>query len=319
MSVLPMLTITPRVAEFSGADISIQEITDFYRIDQIKLLDERPYTWSNSLQSLDGYLHFLDDDSQISDIGLERVPGIGHLYPADHRLLAASWTHADAVLVSAECVRSEPEILCTITYPDLKEYRIENLKKAHNPVQVILSQSGVFPINRPMFHVSGLDVWIFTSNHAKASLDAAFDAEKAKTNSEWSTIRVISLESLAGYTPSESITTMLLYLKQHGIDFLDVSSGGKVINSFINAGILDELRTTISGQICGPLNLKGAPRPRLFPTGQTSSSYSASSSPLVAWVGIRYLATHLVFYRGILEYRHLAVDQSDGSCYVQQA
>jgi hypothetical protein len=58
-----MLQVTPRVAEFQSEHITIDEIASFYNINGIEPPLDRPYTWSNSVTTLDGFMHFLEDNA----------------------------------------------------------------------------------------------------------------------------------------------------------------------------------------------------------------------------------------------------------------
>jgi hypothetical protein len=88
-----------------------------------------------------------------------------------------------------------------------------------------------------------------------------------------------------------------------------VSCGGQVIADLLYRGLLDETRLTLAGQVVGPLNSQGLPRPRLFPSG--SRSYDPHNSPLIAWKGVKTIGEHFVFLRGVYQYRHLSESKSD--------
>ncbi|KAJ1344490.1 hypothetical protein BSLG_000014 [Batrachochytrium salamandrivorans] len=67
-----MLHITPRLGELDSPDISIEDIASFYSIDGVAVSDTRPYTWTNSVTTLDGIIHF-GDESMVGPLflGLE--------------------------------------------------------------------------------------------------------------------------------------------------------------------------------------------------------------------------------------------------------
>ncbi|KAI8836378.1 hypothetical protein BC829DRAFT_405789 [Chytridium lagenaria] len=66
-----ILKICPRLAEFTHEHIPLEEILDFYSLSSVlpptlsTSTFERPYTWSNSVISLDGVLHFLDPGTSV--------------------------------------------------------------------------------------------------------------------------------------------------------------------------------------------------------------------------------------------------------------
>ena len=84
---------------------------------------------------------------------------------------------------------------------------------------------------------------------------------------------------------------------------MDVSSGGKVINQFIDQKVLNEIRFTLAGQIAGPFDLSGLPRPTLFPR-EDRFSFDPNTSPKINWKAVRGIGENLLFVRGLLEYRH---------------
>jgi hypothetical protein len=99
------ISIHPRVSEFTLPQIPVEEISAFYTLNgSITPSEQRPYAWSNSLTSIDGFLHLKDPQTEISHLGLAHVEGIGHNYPADFRLLNGGWMMSDAVMVSAEVI-----------------------------------------------------------------------------------------------------------------------------------------------------------------------------------------------------------------------
>jgi riboflavin biosynthesis pyrimidine reductase len=230
---------------------------------------------------MDGMLHFSDPEITISHLGLSHIEGVGHNYPADFRLLVSGWMFSDAVMVSAGCLRSEPEVCCTLApFPDLLKYRMETLCKPMHPIQVIITNSGNIPLDRPLFHVPNLKVVVYTAVAQVESLIA-----KVQSSALESEVEIIGIK--AG-SPSDGLNLkdVLYDLKERGIDHLDVSAGGTVISSMLDYKLLDEIRQTTTGHIIGSSNSEGTPRPRMFPIG--SRSYSAHDSPLVAWRGIRY-------------------------------
>ena len=88
---------------------------------------------------------------------------------------------------------------------------------------------------------------------------------------------------------------------EYNIHYLDISCGGQIIDDLIYLGLLDESRMTLVGQIAGPQDCNGKQRPKLW----QMHSYDHHETPLVAWKGIRTYKDYLVFFRGLLQYRHL--------------
>jgi riboflavin biosynthesis pyrimidine reductase len=98
----------------------------------------------------------------------------------------------------------------------------------------------------------------------------------------------------------------LNFLVQHlflheQVRLLDISAGGKCASEMMHAKVVDELRLTTSGQLCGPLNLGGQLRPSLFPA---SLPYSFNDNPHLEYLAIRLLCKQHLFSRLQIIYRH---------------
>ncbi|KAJ3041660.1 hypothetical protein HDV00_008937 [Rhizophlyctis rosea] len=93
---------------------------------------------------------------------------------------------------------------------------------------------------------------------------------------------------------------------EFGVRYLDISAGGRTIRSFIDLGVIDEIRMTVANQIAGHVNTSNQLRPHAYPHDANSfRTYNPDTSPLVAWKGIRMAGEHFMFYRGVYQYRHL--------------
>jgi riboflavin biosynthesis pyrimidine reductase len=138
-----------------------------------------------------------------------------------------------------------------------------------------------------------------TTESGLNSLKSRIDA--AGTSSRWETLEIIKLPSIENMI---DLTKLMSHLSTNlGIKYLDVSCGGSVIQKLRDLKLLDEIRYTISGQVCGGANEAGIERPTAFPNG--GNSYSEANSVLIRWIGIpRVLGDRLIFIRGAYEYRH---------------
>lgn len=79
--------IERRVDEFKGELPTVEEIQAFYSLDKISLPAERPYTWSNTLVSLDGVVSVGQGNMGVKIVGLKTYPKAKAR--TDFRLLAA--------------------------------------------------------------------------------------------------------------------------------------------------------------------------------------------------------------------------------------
>ncbi|KAJ3271580.1 hypothetical protein HDV01_006542 [Terramyces sp. JEL0728] len=284
--------ITPRIGEFSDPCIPIDEIKAFYTLENVDLGDIYPYSWSNSIVTLDGVLSFLEDGYTVDAVGLKHVQEVKPLQLADFRLLNAGWAYADAVLISGEIIRTEKTAGCIVVFEDLLELRKSLGRASLQPIQCVVSRECKFPVDRPIFQTEGLKVIVFTTSAGKCNLENVFKDSKIT-----STVQIISNDSLG-------LDWVFSRMKQIGINYLDVSTGGKVIRTLIGSGLLREIRKTVSGQYAGPLNSKNEKRPKLFDEN-SEANFHPSFSPLIYWKGIRMMGEHFIFHRGIIEYRHI--------------
>jgi riboflavin biosynthesis pyrimidine reductase len=153
------MIIKPRLCEFSDPMIPMAEMNDFYSINNLDIEDSTvPYTWSNSVISLDGIMHF-KGKSQISDISLSSLTETAM---ADYRLLHFGWSLADAVLFSGQILRDEPQTSCQIKFDDIISFRRSMGKQSDHPLQLIISKECDFPHDHSIFS-SALQIILITS------------------------------------------------------------------------------------------------------------------------------------------------------------
>lgn len=85
--------VEPRIAEFKAELPSVEEIEAFYGVDPAKISfpADRPYTWSNTLHTLDGVVSIGQGNTGVQLAGLKRLPQ--SKAKADFRLLSAGTTY----------------------------------------------------------------------------------------------------------------------------------------------------------------------------------------------------------------------------------
>jgi riboflavin biosynthesis pyrimidine reductase len=206
------------------------------------------------------------DNNINSDVALKRVQGIGEYGFADYKLLNAGWSYSDAVLITGQILRDEPEACCSVQFPDLNKHRTETLKLSDQPIQLILSESCNLDFMHPIFCQPDLRVFVLTSTAGKERGENLFRKRKkdgvpsvSKTEARVSTAlfeasmeQPVSLEKGAiQFIPfNQSSETGLLNLQdimdwiytRLDVRRLDVSSGGTVIRRFVDMKLLDEIR-----------------------------------------------------------------------------
>jgi len=291
------IVVTPRIASFSKAEVPLAEALEFYNLNNVAIPKERPYAWSNSVASLDGVASFKEE-------GAEAAEELGG--KTDFRLLNTGWTLADAVLITPETLKNEPDAGCYPRYDDLVEYRLEKLEKTHFPYQCILTNSGNVDPYHPIFSKTCVRCVILTSEEGKVNVEKIF-AEAMEGQPEDADLRRPKIfvfrpaENGEGLDLNHVFQTLRCILK---VKYLDVSTGGSVISQLLRLKLLDEVRMTTSGQICGPFNSAGQLRPKIFPANKKDDVFTVGTTPLIRNKGLRVMDDLFVFTRGTVTYRH---------------
>ncbi|KAJ3067260.1 hypothetical protein HDU98_009541 [Podochytrium sp. JEL0797] len=282
-----MLSIRPKLAEFTHANVPMAELASFYTTAPLEIPTHRPYVWSNSMTSLDGFMHFKSTRSQLaahpvvpvaksehehgsveSDIALKRHPLAGPFSLADYRLLNAGWVFADAVLSSGPCVRTDPLLRHVPIFGDMIKYRTEVLHKPKCPFQILVSTTAATfdYTSHAMFNSSDLPVIVVSLEPDSKTAQAAFLASRENLPSPASSSRLWNPESDATYTPGTvrfvsfapstrdprgvDLEKLLEWLRvELKVDFLEIDAGGSMIRRMIDFKLIDEVRLTQVGQV----------------------------------------------------------------------
>ena len=291
------IIVTPRIGAFSKTYVPLDEALEFYNLKNVIIPKNRPYTWSNSVASFDGVASFKEE-------GAEAAEELGG--KTDFRLLNTGWSLADAVLITPETLKNEVEAACYPRYDDLVKYRQEILDKPHFPYQCILTYTGKVDPHHPIFSKKCVRCVILTSETGKENVEKIF-AEAMEGQPEDAPLR---RPKIFVFRPSETgkgldlkhvFETLRTILK---VKFLDVSTGGGVISQLLRLKLLDEVRMTTSGQICGPYNSAGQLRPKTFPANQKDDVFTVGTTPLIRNKGLRVMDDLFIFTRGTVTYRH---------------
>ncbi|KAJ1503874.1 hypothetical protein HMI54_012630 [Coelomomyces lativittatus] len=275
--------VDPSLGRLTYPNAPIHEIAEFYSISHCAPKPDRPYMWSNSIISLDGYLSFLESD----DMGVEGISmksRFPHLSKVDFKMLHAGWAHADAILISASCLRNEPKAQIRVLFEDLIDYRINVLgKKTRQPALLVLTKSGnvPFPTHPTFQQLDDQEVhFILTSTTPDAPTP-----------------------SLPNVHVINTLTDLMTWCIHQKYQFIDCATGGQVIQQCLQLKLIDEMRITYAAQLSGPLNLHQILRPSLFPVSPPTH-FSAKTSPHLLLKALRTCGQRLIFLRMELEYRH---------------
>jgi riboflavin biosynthesis pyrimidine reductase len=135
---------------------------------------ERPYIFSSLVLSMDGKMAFVDNPQGPVVASANRIDPDGGL--TDFWILNVLRAHADAIIVGAKTLASEPDVVLSCFDPDLMEERMENLGKEDlYPLSVIVSLDGKdVPMSHSIFSVPEIQTIIATSHQGGLFLENTF-------------------------------------------------------------------------------------------------------------------------------------------------
>jgi len=286
--------MTSPVSLFSAGVIPIPEIQSFYSLDNVTMPQaKRPYAWTMSVSTLDGYISFKEPGADgAKEIALAHIKDSGSI--ADWRLLNSGWALADAVLGSGAILRAEPQIKWIPTFPDLVDYRLNVLKKPKYPINVVLTGSGDVDLKHPIFNDGELRSIIVTSKIGNERIAKSGNAIPPN-------VKIEILAETPTFSDQELTNVCQVLLEKYDVKFLDVTAGGVVIGTFIKLKLVDEMRVTLAGQVCGATSSTGEARPPLFATAEP---FSADNNPHLEFHKIGVFGVNHIFLRNLIKYRH---------------
>jgi len=204
-------------------------------------------------------------------------------------------TAHDAILLSLVHLDAEPGVTLDLVYDDLIQYRTEVLKKPHPALKVMVTTRSLDLRKYDLIKSKGEKLIITTEESMKQTLSSCPADFLEQHNVSFATF----LPLINGKLPVVEISS---YLKlQKGINFLEVSPGPRLLDQFIQYGLIDETRLTTAGILYGAMSSEGNARP-LF---GRSVQFGDHDSPLLEYTGIRLHGKHHLFLRGKWIYRHL--------------
>jgi riboflavin biosynthesis pyrimidine reductase len=211
---------------------------------------ERPYVVGNFVSTLDGVISF-------------KIPGqsgggtISGSDEADRFIMGLLRASVDAVVVGAGTVHEVSPTHLWIAesiYPETKDlyagYRRTALRKAGNPLLVIVSGSGRLELDRVIFHTPGTRVLIVTTEAGKQRL--ARSGVEALDSTE-----VAALDDSGGWI--DPVAILALLDDEFGVRSVLHEGGAILFGHFMAHGLVDEVFLTLAPQIAG--RVTGRPRP----------------------------------------------------------
>jgi len=290
---------------FSENPVPLNELKEFYRIDDTKLPKERPYLWNIYVMSLTGIVSFLDHQNTDSSVGLggrgislRNMKGIlpeADGSDADQRCLCFGWTQADAIIAGANILRVEPGATFKAQYKDMEEYRKNELGKMEPPIRVLLTRNG--------FSSDELKYPIFNSKESKTVIATskigykALEVEAEKLSPHHNPLDTCIFEILGD--SQVDVKELMRRLKvNYGVDYADLEGGPRTSHEFFLLRLVDEFRVTISPVFIDSLNDEGERRPITL----EGSGYNSVNAPTGTMIERRYFKEY-TFIRSTVNYR----------------
>ncbi len=290
---------------FSTDPIPLDELKEFYRIDDTKLPEERPYLWNIYVMSLTGIVSFLEHKNKDSSVGLGgRGISLGNMKgklpeaggsDADRRCLCFGWTVADAIIAGANILRVEPSATFKVPYEDMNEYRKSELGKELPPIRVLLTRNG--------FNSEELKYPIFNSEESKTIIATskngygAMEVEAEKLSPHYDPLDACIFEIL-GDNQVDIYELMKRLKVKYRVDLADLEGGPKTSHEFFLGRLVDEFRVTISPVFIDSLNDEGERRPISLEGG----GYYSSNAPTGNIIGRRFFEEY-TFLRSTVNFR----------------
>jgi len=253
-----------------------------------------------TVSTLDGYISFKDPGAEgAKEVALAHIPQSGS--GADWRPLNAGWMFADAVIGSGAILRSEPLTLFRPLFDDLVEHRVNVLKKSKYPLNIILSGSGDIDLKHGIFHHEDLQTLIITT---KPGYSKYIEPQLSLIDKNKTLIEILGDGESTSLKGEDFTKLMEILRNKYSVKFLDVTAGGFVIGTMVWHKLVDEMRVTIAGQVCGAsAGPAGGIRPSLFqaPPGVV---FDHTNNPLLQYDKIAVFGAHHIFVRALFKYRH---------------
>ncbi len=297
-----MITINK---SFSEDPIPLDELKEFYRIDEAKLPKERPYVWNIYVMSLTGIVSFLEHKNIDSSVGMGgRGISLGNMKgklpeaegsDADRRCLCFGWTVSDAIIAGANILRVEQNATFNVPYRDMNEYRKSELGKELPPIRVLLTRNGFNSdeLKYPIFNINEPRTIIATSKKGYR----AMMVEAEKLSPRYNPLDTCIFEILGD--SQVDVNELMRRLKvNYRVDLADLEGGPRTSHEFFLDKLVDEFRVTISPVFIDSLNAEGERRP----ISLEGSGYHSANAPTGNIIGRRNFKEY-TFLRSTVNYR----------------
>jgi riboflavin biosynthesis pyrimidine reductase len=201
---------------------------------------DRPHVIANFVQTLDGVVSFA-------------IPGhsgggeISGFDAADRFVMGLLRSCADAVVVGSGTLHADQGHVRTtgFVYPDARELyadiRAQTSGRRADPLNVIVTGSGVVDLSEPTFHTQGLETVIVTTEEGGRQLRWEHGQRLDVTR-----VRVVAEK---GPVPPMAVTGVLQ--REFAVELLLHEGGPRLLGAFVGARMVDELFLTVAPQVAG--------------------------------------------------------------------
>jgi len=240
---------------------------------------ERPWTYANFVQSIDGIASYLGEHATGGDLAQS---------PEDAWLMSLLRAHADAILMGLNTLVSETVVLRHINNgrgpvyraqdPELRELR-QRLRPRRETVIVVTASANFDPSAYRLFDGDLVDALVLTT----ASGAKLLAGKKANV-------------IVAGNDNSVDLPLAMQMLRRDlGIEYLLCEGGPTLYGNMSRAGLIDEKFVTVAPKEVGlfvppeqkPSELESKNRPRVRPTTFTAPGFTWEDVPRWRWMSCR--------------------------------
>jgi riboflavin biosynthesis pyrimidine reductase len=247
---------------------------------------DRPWTYANFVQSIDGVASFKGKHAAGADISQSAE---------DRWLMDLLRAHADAILTGVNTLMEE-----TLSWPELNSgrgpvYRIEeealrdlraNLGRGTEKVIFVTASAAIDPRAYRVFDGDQMQAFVLSTATGAARLKARDPRTNVIVAGEDKTINLAQ--------------AMQLLRKQHGVRYLLCEGGPTLYGSLARAGLIDEKFVTVSPVELGLI----APEEEVLPTAKAGGmanlrpttfmfpGFSKKNAPWYRWMSCRRVGDH---------------------------
>ncbi len=243
--------------------------------------EDRPYTTSNFVQSLDGKISFRELAGKNSGKEVSRSED-------DFWLMNFLMAHHDAMIVGGNTLREEPGSDglgwdFSISNPDFSDYRLKVLKLGR-PKPIILSGSGDLDLNFNVFNSEAVEPWIVTTQDGLSRLEPQLKSRPRIPR---------KIIAVGEHSPIDLREMMRVLRQDHGVRTLFCLGGAKFYGQLLEKKLIDEDFRAISAQVIGRSTIPGTERP----TAYGDASFVPETAPWFEIVSVHLSLPHHYFLR----------------------